>query len=111
MTFLESSSRSILLLEHDLFRKPAPTFRDHAISRPSPGRYRILEATPGIAGNRAPFPLTLERPLRRPFFLSGRRFSSIAAAVDVLPSCLGRLQAAGMKIATFNINNITRRLP
>src|SRR3984893_5028503 len=29
--FFESSSRSILLLEHDLFRKPAPTFRDHAI--------------------------------------------------------------------------------
>src|SRR5580704_5252472 len=31
MTFFESSSRSILLLEHDLFRKPVPTFRDHAV--------------------------------------------------------------------------------
>src|SRR6266404_1937410 len=27
----ESSSRSSLLAEHDLFRKPAPTFRDHAL--------------------------------------------------------------------------------
>src|ERR1700730_14621908 len=31
--FFESSSRSILLLEHDLFRKPVPTFRDHAIAK------------------------------------------------------------------------------
>src|SRR5439155_5714949 len=29
----ESSSRSSLLLEHDLFRKPVPTFRDHALGR------------------------------------------------------------------------------
>jgi len=27
----ESSSRFRLLLEHDLFRKPVPTFRDHAL--------------------------------------------------------------------------------
>src|SRR2546426_6735238 len=27
----ETSSRSIRLLEHDLFRKPVPTFRDHAL--------------------------------------------------------------------------------
>src|SRR3954470_22822113 len=31
MTFFESPSRSTLLLEHDLFRKPASTFRDHAL--------------------------------------------------------------------------------
>src|SRR5262249_27332356 len=29
--FFESPSRSNLLLEHDLFRKPVPTFRDHAL--------------------------------------------------------------------------------
>src|SRR5215510_7268459 len=34
MTFFESSSRSSLLVEHDLFRKPVPTFRDHALVRP-----------------------------------------------------------------------------
>src|SRR5215510_10731515 len=28
-----SSSRSSLLVEHDLFRKPVPTFRDHALDR------------------------------------------------------------------------------
>src|SRR5437660_4673209 len=33
--FFESSSRSSLLLEHDLFRKPVPTFRDYA-----PGGFR-----------------------------------------------------------------------
>jgi hypothetical protein len=27
----ESSSRSKFLLAHDLFRKPVPTFRDHAL--------------------------------------------------------------------------------
>src|SRR5712675_232395 len=32
MTFLESSSRSIFLLEHDLFGKPVPTFPDHALA-------------------------------------------------------------------------------
>src|SRR5258707_7109928 len=32
MTFFESSSRSILLFEHDLFGKPAPTCRDHALA-------------------------------------------------------------------------------
>src|SRR5207253_3237000 len=31
--FRETSSRSVFLREHDLFRKPAPTFRDHALSR------------------------------------------------------------------------------
>src|SRR5882672_3131535 len=31
MTFLESSSRSIFLFEHDLFGKPVPTFPDHAL--------------------------------------------------------------------------------
>src|SRR6266446_9267841 len=31
MTFFESSSRSILLFEHDLFGKPVPTFPDHAL--------------------------------------------------------------------------------
>src|SRR5882757_7599957 len=31
MAFFESSSRSIFLLEHDLFRKPVSTFRDHAL--------------------------------------------------------------------------------
>src|SRR5258708_9751721 len=30
--FFESSSRSTLLLEHDLFRKPVSTFRDHALA-------------------------------------------------------------------------------
>src|SRR5262245_42188500 len=29
--FFESPSRSNLLLEHDLFRKPESTFRDHAL--------------------------------------------------------------------------------
>src|SRR5215510_1016365 len=33
MTFFESSPRFSLLLEHDLFRKPVPTFRDHALAR------------------------------------------------------------------------------
>src|SRR5258705_12363496 len=32
MTFFESSSRSILFSEHDLFGKPAPTFPDHALA-------------------------------------------------------------------------------
>jgi hypothetical protein len=31
MTFLRMSSRSRLLVEHDLFRKPVSTFRDHAL--------------------------------------------------------------------------------
>src|SRR4051794_6638737 len=31
MTFLESSSRSIFLFEHDLFGKPLHTFPDHAL--------------------------------------------------------------------------------
>src|ERR1700737_4262039 len=34
MTFFESSSRFNFLLAHDLFRKPVPTFRDHALSGP-----------------------------------------------------------------------------
>src|SRR6266516_7153844 len=29
MRFVELSSRSSFLFEHDLFRKPVPTFRDH----------------------------------------------------------------------------------
>src|SRR6266581_1717478 len=33
----ESSSRSSLLLEHDLFRKPVPTFRDHVLIDEQPG--------------------------------------------------------------------------
>ena len=32
MTFFESPSRSNLLLERDLFRKPVSTFRDHALA-------------------------------------------------------------------------------
>src|SRR5882724_13501049 len=32
MTFLRKSSRSSLLVEHDLFQKPVPTFRDHALT-------------------------------------------------------------------------------
>src|SRR5262249_40368185 len=46
----ESSSRSSLLVEHDLFRKPVPTpdqvrgrlFRDHALDRPGRGSSSIL---------------------------------------------------------------------
>jgi hypothetical protein len=33
--FFESPSRSTLWLEHDLFRKPASTFRDHALGIPA----------------------------------------------------------------------------
>src|SRR6187401_3594188 len=33
MIFPVSSSRSSFLFEHDLFRKPLHTFRDHALSR------------------------------------------------------------------------------
>src|SRR5262249_41649475 len=33
--FFEKSSRLSLLLEHDLFRKPVPTFRDHALMQTS----------------------------------------------------------------------------
>ncbi|TPL04608.1 hypothetical protein FJ567_03065 [Mesorhizobium sp. B2-4-16] len=32
--FVEPSSRSSSLLKHDLFRKPVPTFRDHALAGP-----------------------------------------------------------------------------
>ena len=51
MTFFESSSRSILLLEHDLranaFRvcregKPVPTFPDHALGQSSKARHVAL---------------------------------------------------------------------
>src|SRR6516162_338949 len=38
--FFEPSSRSILLVEHDLFRKPVSTFRDHALMRIVGGRLR-----------------------------------------------------------------------
>src|SRR4029077_13742805 len=43
MMIFESSFRSSLLLEHDLFRKPVSTFRDHALIeslriRPAPRR-------------------------------------------------------------------------
>jgi hypothetical protein len=39
MTFFESSSRSSLLLEHDLFRKPVSTFRDHALAEQRTGAH------------------------------------------------------------------------
>src|SRR6266511_2604513 len=32
MTFFESSSRFSFVFEHDLFRKPLHTFRDHALA-------------------------------------------------------------------------------
>src|SRR5215211_2439382 len=41
MTFFESSSRSRLLLEHDLFRKPVSTFRDHALAKPAHLRFAV----------------------------------------------------------------------
>src|SRR5215831_13485533 len=50
MTFFESSSRSTLLSEQDLFRKPVPTFRDHALSL---ARFRFARARRG-AGRKAP---------------------------------------------------------
>src|SRR5258708_28768713 len=58
--FFESSSRSSLLLEHDLFRKPVSTFRDHALVN----SLRHLRRQPGFracrhdwAGRRRlPFP-------------------------------------------------------
>src|ERR1700739_3091292 len=42
MIFFESSSRSTSLVEHDLFRKPVPTFRDHAL-KTNP-KYRSVQA-------------------------------------------------------------------
>src|SRR5215831_4407037 len=53
MTFLESSSRSSLLVEHDLFRKPVPTFRDHAL--------RVLRLAPVAASARYAPALRFER--------------------------------------------------
>ena len=51
MTFLELSSRSSSLFEHDLFRKPVPTFRDMLIRRtPLPGSPR----TPTSSASNAP---------------------------------------------------------
>src|ERR1700739_4665677 len=48
MTFLESSSRSTLLVEHDLFRKPVSNFRDHALAEhrdamPTDSTARIIQ--------------------------------------------------------------------
>src|ERR1700704_1522931 len=40
--FFEPSSRSIFLFEHDLFRKPVPTFPDHALTP-----RRAADRTPG----------------------------------------------------------------
>src|SRR6266699_3936899 len=34
--FFESSSRSVFLIEHDLFGKPVPTFPDHALADHTP---------------------------------------------------------------------------
>src|SRR5215475_10721254 len=42
MTFFESSSRFSFLFEHDLFRKPLHTFRDHALVTAA-GARRALE--------------------------------------------------------------------
>src|SRR5258708_863958 len=42
MTFVESSSRSGLLVEHDLFRNPVSTFRDHALRRAVCGHLRVV---------------------------------------------------------------------
>ncbi len=44
----ESSSRSTSLFEHDLFRKPGATFRDHALDRSAPVREGCFRA--GAAG-------------------------------------------------------------
>src|SRR5262245_4546616 len=71
MTFFESSSRFSLLLEHDLFRKPVPTFRDHALAvaprrrsrraavdqNPTPNGPLGLKALPKAALPRSPPPI------------------------------------------------------
>src|SRR5215510_16210782 len=62
MTFFESSSRSKLCLEHDLFRKPVSTFRDHALADWTISRLRadaiqcghVKTAVPGSFGKRLP---------------------------------------------------------
>jgi HPr kinase/phosphorylase len=50
MTFFESSSRSTLLVEHDLFRKPVSTFRDHARMT---GDAATVHASAVLVGSRA----------------------------------------------------------
>src|SRR5437868_12253004 len=55
--FSESSSRFIFCFEHDLFRKPVPTFRDHALVAE---RAAIL-ARIGAAGERALVPVDPDR--------------------------------------------------
>src|SRR6185437_6503460 len=53
----EFLSRSIYLVEHDLFRKPVPTFRNHALIAAKDGRVRCfsgpdLSETNGLQGGR-----------------------------------------------------------
>ena len=49
MTFPESSSHSSFLFEHDLFRKPLHTFRDHALGpeRLDPARFHLRALVSG----------------------------------------------------------------
>src|SRR3979411_543908 len=63
----------VLSLEHDLFRKPVPTFRDHALV--------AAEPVPGYGAGRAPFPRRIARVNRA----RDIRVKRPAAA----PSCLG----------------------
>src|SRR5262245_28590244 len=51
MTFLRSSSRPKVRLEHDLFRKPVATFRDHA---PGSGRPPVHESGGFLTRRQAP---------------------------------------------------------
>src|SRR5215471_6161942 len=65
MTLFDSSSRSKFILEHDLFRKPVPTFRDHALRVRGPGNgHRTLRIGPPAGGRPRAGPLHLATIVR-----------------------------------------------
>src|SRR5215211_9466875 len=90
MTFLESSSRSRLLLEHDLFRKPVSTFRDHA----------LVSDFPGLSSGRGP---SLERPRRqrKAFGPSIQLIASVGMNVALAPKQVGRKENSYAKSVIF----------
>jgi hypothetical protein len=104
MTFLRIVIRSSFLLEHDLFRKPESTFRDHALEGMNS---RVNEIIDDIA---ARMTRAIRNPPRLKFDRLPSPLSAVPADICVLtqaPAPLSILSAISLKSAASSMSAAT----
>src|SRR5262245_55573196 len=109
MAFLRSAIALYLLLEHDLFRKPASTFRDHALGRADvlPGRLMGQRIGPQleVRGQRLGALAAFDQP-RRAVAVGGPQATALPAGIRIVDAAVEALGVEAERVGNADRHHL-----